>query len=116
MSRVTSDSISPGKRISNVAEIPGRISYIASSLNNRRGTVDEYVLSVQCSLLSHFVRGVDPYLDVEIDRLKDNGLMRAMIVQTMYSHSSDSAVSPTKHETSSISCGVAIRKIFRMKK
>ena len=52
-------------------------------LTKRRGTVDECVAVIQTSLLDCVDHGVDPFLVAEIDRLKDNGLMRAMIIQAL---------------------------------
>ena len=74
---------SHSNRISNIAQVPQRLCVITDDLNRRRGTVDEKATAAQISLFGRVEHGVDPFLDSELARIKDNGLLRAMILQML---------------------------------
>lgn len=107
----TSNS-SHGKRISNIAQIPQRLCIITGELNKRRGTVDEKVSSAQAAIFGCVDHGVDPFLDSELDRIKDNGLLRAMVLQMLDTN----LVSPKSRDASfvaKITCSDALLSRIR---
>jgi hypothetical protein len=105
-----------------MAEIPLRISEIATELSDKRsGTVDERISDIHSMLMSRFVRGVDPHLDAELDRIRDNGLLKAIIVQALYCNESHGSVASSPvNNTTKTSCSfgplfLRMRRTFRRK-